>query len=125
LAMIPQVGIRDAKLTDEEQKRLSKALKFTKRYPFDFEIVDMPRGATIESIEMIYNDIASSRRRPAVVVIDYLSLMEHSKKDEIDDWLKLGEIAGSVSEFSRVNEVITLSAVQLNDPGKGNKTGES
>src|ERR1019366_2109965 len=125
LAMIPQVGIRDAKLTDEEQKRLSKALKFTKRYPFDFEIVDMPRGATIESIEMIYNDIASSRRKPAVVVIDYLSLMEHSRKDEIDDWLKLGEIAGSVSEFGRVNEVITLSAVQLNDPGKGNKTGES
>jgi replicative DNA helicase len=125
LAMVPQIGIRDAKLTDEEQKRLAKALKFTKRYPYDFEIIDMPRGATIENIETIFNDITSSRRKPAVVVIDYLSLMEHPQKDEIDDWLKLGEIAGSVSEFGRVNEIITLSAVQLNDPGKGQKTGEN
>lgn len=124
LGMIPQKSIRDAKLTDEEQKKLTKCLKFVKQYPYDFEIVDVPRGATIESMELIFNDIVLTRRKPKVMVVDYLSLMDY-KDDSLDDWLKLGKISEQLSEFARVHEIVMLSAVQLNDPQQGKKGNEN
>ena len=56
LANVPSKNIKNAKLTKEESLRVSKALKFIKNYPHEFEIVDVPRGATISSIENIYKD---------------------------------------------------------------------
>lgn len=115
LAMIPQKGIRDAKLEDNDERKLSKALRFTKNYPWDFEIVDVPRGASIDTIELIFNDVLTRKRKPKVVIVDYLTLMDY-KENEMDDWLKQGKIAEQLHEFGRVHEVVMLSAVQLNDP---------
>ena len=125
LGMIPQKGIRDAKLTDDEQKKLTKCLKFVKQYPYDFEIVDIPRGATIETIELIFNDIVLTRKKPKVMVVDYLSLMDYTRDENMDDWLKLGKISEQLSEFARVHEIIMLSAVQLNDIMQGKKAMEN
>lgn len=125
LGMVPQKGIRDAKLEDGEQKKLTKALKFIKTYPWDFEIVDVPRGASIETIELIFNDVLTRRRKPKVVIVDYLTLMDYNE-GELDDWLKQGKIAEQLHEFGRVHEVVMLSAVQLNDPKmNGGKNSES
>lgn len=118
LGMVPQKGIRDAKLEGDEQKKLSKSLKFIKNYPWDFEIVDVPRGASIETIELIFNDVLTRKRKPKVVVIDYLTLMDY-KENDMDDWLKQGKIAEQLHEFGRVHEIVMLSAVQLNDPKSG------
>lgn len=125
LAMVPQKGIRDAKLDQEQEQKIGKSLKFVKNYPWDFEIVDVPRGASIETIELIFNDVVSRKRKPKVVIIDYLTLMDYKERD-IDDWLKQGKIAEQLHEFGRVHEVVMLSAVQLNDyKANGGKNSEN
>ena len=114
----PSKLIRSAKLNQEEATKLKKALRFINRYPYEFEIVDIPRGATMESLELIYED-AKAHYTPQVIVIDYLGLMDYEGAD-MDDWLKLGKISEKIHEFARVHNCIVLSAVQLNR-AKGGK----
>lgn len=110
--------IRKAKLNSEEAVKLKKSLKFINKYPHQFEIVDIPRGATMESLELIYED-AKAQYNPKIIVIDYLGLMDYEGAD-MEDWLKLGKISEKIHEFARVHNCIVLSAVQLNR-GKGGK----
>jgi replicative DNA helicase len=114
-------SIRDAKLHKEDGKKLTSTLKFIERYPFEFEIVDIPRGATVEQIEMMFEE-AAARFRPDVLVLDYLGLMEDDSDE--DDWLKLGKIAGKFHELLRVHNVIGLTAVQLNRAKATSKDSE-
>ncbi len=112
LAQVPSRKIRNATLNNEEIERLKKALRFIKNYPYEFEIVDIPRGATMEGLELIYEDVKINHD-PKIIVIDYLSLMSY-KETNLDDWIKLGKIAEQMHEFARANNSIVLSAVQLN-----------
>jgi replicative DNA helicase len=116
----PSKLIRSAKLNQEEAEKLKKSLRFINRYPYQFEIVDIPRGATVESLELIYED-AKTLYDPKIIVIDYLGLMDYEGV-EMEDWLKLGKIAEKIHEFARVHNCIVLSAVQLNR--KGGKSEE-
>jgi len=108
-------------LNKEEKHRIQKSLQFIRSYPNEFEIIDIPRGATAEQIEALYED-AKTRFNPKVVVVDYLGIMDDDSKD--DDWLKLGIIAGKLHELSRVHNIIMLSAVQLNRTKAGSKDSE-
>jgi replicative DNA helicase len=119
LSNCPSKKIRAATLNQDEAYKLKKALRFVGKYPQQFEIVDIPRGATMESMELIFEE-ARALYNPKVVVIDYLGLMDYDGGKEMDDWLKLGKIAEKVHEFARVHNCIVLSAVQLNR-GKGAK----
>lgn len=124
LASLPQRSIRDATLSDDEKKRLATAIKFIENYPAQLTIVDIPRGATMESMELICNDIeANNGRKTKVVVIDYLSLMSYNNPNggETQDWLIQGAISGQISEFGRVNDIITITAVQLTGEDPKNK----
>lgn len=112
LSGAPSKLIRNSKLNQEEAAKLKKALRFINKYPNQFEIVDIPRGATMESLELIYED-AKLLYEPKIIVIDYLGLMDYEGA-EMEDWLKLGKIAEKVHEFARVHNCIVLSAVQLN-----------
>ncbi len=123
MAMVDQKDIRDGRVSSEDLPRLGKAVKFVENYPYDLEIVDIPRGATAESLELILNDI-KTRFIPDVVVVDYLGLMSYDKEKDVDDWLKLGKISEQLHELGRVHDVVMLSAVQLNRAGKGAKTTE-
>lgn len=114
----PSKMIRNAKLNPEEAEKLKKSLKFIQRYPYHFEIIDIPRGATMETIELLYEE-ALAYYRPDVVVIDYLGLMDY-EGTEMEDWLKLGKISEKAHEFARVRHNVVLSALQLNRP-KGTK----
>ena len=105
--------VRAAKLPPEEAIKLKKVLKFIEKYPYEFEIIDIPRGATMESLEVIFEE-SKARFDPKIVVIDYLGLMEYEGGKDMDDWLKLGKIAEKMHEFARVNKCVVLSAVQLN-----------
>ena len=118
LSANPTKLIRQAKLNPVEAENLKKVLKFIQVYPYNFEIVDIPRGATMESLELIYEE-AKALYNPDVVVIDYLGLMDYDGT-EMEDWLKLGKIAEKIHEFTRVHNCTALSAVQLNRP-KGSK----
>lgn len=108
-------------LNKEEKQKIQKTLQFIKSYPNEFEIIDIPRGATAEQIEILYEE-AKTRFNPKVVVVDYLGIMDDESKD--DDWLKLGVIAGKLHELSRVHNLIMLSAVQLNRVKAGSKDSE-
>jgi len=112
LSLNPSKKIRNASLDPEEARKLKKALKFIKNYPYEFEIIDIPRGATMSSLELIYEDVRT-HYDPKIIVIDYLGLMAYEGED-MEDWLKLGKIAEKIHEFARVHNCIVLSAVQLN-----------
>lgn len=114
LANVPSKNIKNAKLTKDEAIKVSKALKFIKNYPSQFEIIDVPRGATANSIEAIFRDVKSSYT-PDVVIIDYLGIMEADRDDlDKEDWLKLEKIAEKVHEFCRANDIAVITAMQLN-----------
>jgi replicative DNA helicase len=108
----PSKKIRNASLTPDEAVKLKKSLKFINNYPYQFEIVDIPRGATMGSLELIYEE-AKVNYDPKVIIIDYMGLMSF-EGPEMDDWLKLGKISEKIHEFARVHNVTVLSAVQLN-----------
>lgn len=108
----PSKKIRSATLGADEAAKLKKTLKFINNYPHQFEIVDIPRGATMESLELIYEE-AKANYDPKVIVIDYMGLMDYEGV-ELDDWLKLGKISEKIHEFARVHGCTVLSAVQLN-----------
>ncbi len=108
----PSKMIRSAKLNQDETEKLKRSLKFINDYPYEFEIIDIPRGATMESLELIYEE-AKAHYDPKIIVIDYLGLMDYDGTD-MEDWLKLGKIAEKIHEFARVHNCIVLSAVQLN-----------
>jgi replicative DNA helicase len=118
LSSNPTKSIRSAKLNQEEAAKLKKVLRFVGKYPHQFEIIDIPRGATMENLEMLYED-AKQEFDPKVIVIDYLGLMDY-EGGEMEDWLKLGKIAEKIHEFARAHNCTVLSAVQLNR-AKGTK----
>lgn len=122
IAKVPQTAIRDATLTEDQKKDLGKALKFIERYPHDFTIVDIPRGATMDSIELIFNDVVATRnKKPQVVIIDYLALLSHDQKD-VADWLQLNYLSEAFHEMVRTHDIIGITATQLNRPS-ANKGG--
>lgn len=118
----PSKLIRKSKLDSAQMENLKRSLRFIKKYPYEFEIVDIPRGATIEQLESIYED-AKNHYDPKIVVIDYMGLMEYENGENMDDWLKLGKISAGIHEFARVHNTTVLSAVQLNR-SKGGKDDE-
>jgi replicative DNA helicase len=121
MADIPSYGIRDSKLNQLEAKAMAKALKFMERYPYEFDIIDVARGFTVDELELHFQE-AKSRYTPDVIVIDYLGLMDNINQDgDAQDWLKLGELTGKVHEFSRTHQIPTLTAVQLNRSDKKTK----
>lgn len=112
VADIPMYSIRDASLNANQMEAMKRSLDFIERYPYEFEIVDIPRGVTVEQVEARFQE-AMTRYHPDIVVVDYLGLLEDADA-EGDDWLKLGYIAGKLHEFARVYNIVVLTAVQLN-----------
>ena len=122
LADVSTYALRDAQLNSSEAKRLAVAAKFIENYKSEFELVDLPRGLTVEQVEERYLEAVAKGHAPQVVVVDYLGLMDAPSEDG-DDWLRLGKIAGKLHEFARVYNLIVLTAVQLNRP-KGKETSD-
>ena len=130
LADIPQFSISDPlefPLDDEQKARKELALKFIEKYQeagYYFDIVDTPRGCTIEEIENRFND-ALVRYRPDIVIVDYLGLMHSPFNAKDQDWLKMGALAASLHEFARAYDVVAVTAAQLTDIKRGSQSKES
>lgn len=121
MASIPTYALRDCQITDPGQlDRLAQSANFINNYPAEFDIVDVPRGVTVEQIEERFLESVAKGHRPDVVVVDYLGLMD-APGEEGDDWLRLGKIAGKLHEFARTYNIVLLSAVQLNRPNNSKK----
>jgi replicative DNA helicase len=114
VADVPMYGIRDASLYKSQLEAMNTSFDFIDKYPYQFEIVDIPRGVTVDQIEARFLE-AKAKFNPDVVVVDYLGLLEDSDS-EGDDWLKLGHIAGKLHELARYYNIVVLTAVQLNRP---------
>lgn len=116
IGALPTYGLRDARISDPDMlQRMSHAAKFIKEYPYEFEIVDIPRGVTVQDIEDRFLDSVARGVKPDIIVVDYLGLMQDPKSDG-DDWLRLGNISGELHELARMYDIVMLSAVQLNRP---------
>lgn len=123
IADVPMMNIRDASLNKQDFSNVNKAFNFIDKFENQFQIVDIPRGATVDQIEEIYNQVKEDFL-PEIVVVDYLGLLE-SKSFEGDDWLKLGKISAELHEFARTYNIILLTAVQLNRAAKGKDSSEA
>ena len=114
LADVPSYGLRDANLSKAELLSLRKTGQFIKNYPNTFEIIDVPRGLTVQQLETILEDIRTSYN-PDVIFVDYLTLMDEKSTEATDeDWLKLDKLAGKLHEFTRVYDIPIITALQLN-----------
>ena len=119
MADVPFYGIRDTSLNRSEMQSLKQLTEFIKNYPYHYEIIDIPRGCTMDDIEECYKQTCDVFI-PDVVFIDYLGLMEERNFNG-DDWLKLGYIAGRMHEFARKYNVPVVTSTQLN---RNNKASE-
>jgi len=112
LADVPNYSVRDATLTTAELKAVKTSFDFIKNYPYKFEIVDVPRGFSVEQLEIKFEEIRADYT-PDVIFIDYMGLME-DMDDDSQDWLALGKLAGKIHEFARFYQIPIVTAVQLN-----------
>lgn len=123
IADVPMYGLRDSSLMKSEADSVSIASRFISKYPYEFEIVDIPRGVTVETIEERFLE-AKTRYNPDVIIVDYLGLLEDPSIDG-DDWLKLGHISGKLHELARMYNIRILTAVQLNRLSSAKKSFEA
>jgi replicative DNA helicase len=118
VAGVPLYGIRDGTLNAVEEMRYRAALKFLKKCPNQFHIIDIPRGATMRHVEAKYMELCQDDKIE-LVVVDYLNLMSVDEDGEVgQDWLKIGHIAEQAHEFTRVQHIPMISPAQLNRPPK-------
>lgn len=126
VASVPDRSVSKASLTVEDMGRVKLAEEFIMDYPYEFEIVDVPRNVTVDEIELRFND-SLLKYTPDIVVVDYMGIMAGESAES--DWLKLGNIAADLHGFARAYNVVLPTAVQLTDmkratKGEGGKTEE-
>jgi hypothetical protein len=117
---INSLDLMKGKLTaSDEPAKLARAMHFWKNYPYNFKVVDVPRGCSMNQIQSIFDDVCLEFR-PKIVIVDYLGLMTDSGESDAD-WEKLKNVAEQMHEFGRVNEVVTFTGVQVkcSKPGEG------
>jgi replicative DNA helicase len=124
IAGVRLYGLRDGSLDAKEKARYFAALKFMEKYPYQFEVIDIPRGASVQYVESKYEELCQKHidYPPELVVVDYITLMGSGGGNEQQDWLNLGHISEQFHEFCRVHAIPSISPVQLNRPPKGNHT---
>lgn len=119
---LPLEKIRKGILNPEEKKHLKDTADFIKTYreKKKFYVVDIPRGARVEDIEIKYLEIMAKNPDFPIdlVIIDYLGIMAGAESDE-SDWQAQGNIAAGIHEFARGYNIPVLTAVQLNRPQGG------
>lgn len=110
--------IRDGLLGEEDKKKYFRVLEFQKKYPKNFYVVDMPKGATPRDIELKYIEICETEFKPNLIVIDYMGIMSPNESSGAD-WMDLGIISAELHEFARIYEVAVLTGSQVNKPKDG------
>lgn len=112
---IPLTDLRRGSLDADKRERLKKAAKFIKKYDREKKlyVIDMPRGATIEDIEMKILEL-KEKFQIDMVVVDYMGLMEGADDDA--DHEAQGKIAEGLHELARAYRIPFVTPIQLNRP---------
>jgi replicative DNA helicase len=124
VAEVPFSSLRKSQLNPTEEKKLMDAIDFIAEYDKHnkFYVVDIPRGATVEDIEIKFQELRE--KFPVhLVIIDYMGIMAGSTTGKGDDadWQAQGQIASGLHEFARSFSVPVITGVQVNRPqGKNN-----
>ena len=113
--------IRDGKLTEEDEFKYLRGLRFQERYNKQFHIVDMPRNVTSREIELKYLEVFESGFEPDLLVVDYLGIMSPNETTG-SDWQDLGKISAELHEIGRVYEITVLTASQVNKTKDGQES---
>ncbi|MDO8609207.1 MAG: DnaB-like helicase C-terminal domain-containing protein [bacterium] len=112
MATINNLDIMKGIISSEEAGGIKRALYYWENSPYKLNIVDMPRGCSMDSIQSIFEE-TKMEFMPDIVIIDYLGLMIDNEGDSDADHEKLRIVSEEMHEFGRVNEVAVVSAVQL------------
>lgn len=128
LANVKMSDLVKGNLNEDDQESVNIATDFIKNYQeagYFFNIVDFPRGLTINDMEALYEE-AMLRFIPDVIVVDYLSLMsvDNSMARE-QDWLKVGYLAAALHEFARTYNIPVITAAQLTDIKRGAQSAQA
>jgi len=124
VAELPFSSLRKSSLNPTEERKLMDTIDFISEYDKHnkFYVVDIPRGATVEDIEIKFQELRE--KFPVhLVIVDYMGIMAGSStgKGEDADWQAQGQIAAGLHEFARSASVPVITGVQVNRPqGKNN-----
>jgi len=120
MASVNSLDIDKADITPEEAARIKLALGYWQNSPNNIKIADMPRGCSVADIARVYDETCLEFV-PDVVIIDYMGLMLDSDAKTDQDWEKLKNISEEIHEFSRANNVLTFTAMQLQEVKQSNE----
>lgn len=110
-------NMRRGLLSPDEEEHLQLTCNFLEHYDEHKKlyVVDIPRGASPEDIEVKYLELKDKMESIDMVVVDYLGIMAGLNPDE-DDWKEIGNIAGSLHEIGRTYDFPVVTASQMNRP---------
>lgn len=114
---LPLANIRRGLLSADEEAHLDLSCDFMEKYDQHKKlyVVDIPRGATPEDIEVKYLEARDKMESVDMVVVDYLGIMAGLSEDE-QDWKEIGQIAASLHEMGRIYDFPVITASQMNRP---------
>lgn len=116
---LPFSELRKGALTIEQKEKLYSTIDFIKAYDdkYKFYVIDIPRGATLEDIEIKYLEVME-KFHVDLVVIDYIGIMSApvAKGGSDQDWQSQGIIAAGLHEFARTHHVPVITAAQVTRP---------
>ena len=114
LSGVDSFKIDRANTSKEESAKIKMALDFINKYPYHFHIIDFPRKAKANDLEMILNEVYQSYI-PDLVIADYIGIMEpNDKSDNSSDWQNQSEVSREFRDLLRIFNIPGASAVQLN-----------
>lgn len=111
--------MRKSDLDEDDRIKFGQTLDFITEYEKQnkFYVVDIPRGAKVEDIEVKFQEV--SEKFPVdLVIVDYIGIMSGSEKGkgEDADWQSQGQIASGLHEFARMYSVPVMTGAQVNRP---------
>jgi len=107
--------LRDAKLTEYEEKIYQDALNQLKEKKCPFSVVDIARGTTPSMVDyevMLHQKVFGIK--PDVVIIDYANLMRPDERFVKDRSEKYDNVFRGLKEVARAHNVSILTAAQQN-----------
>jgi len=116
---VNSLDLDKAIINSEDAEKLKKALLYWEYSDANLKIIDAARGVKTSTIQEFY-DNCCLEFKPDLIIVDYLGIMASDSNDKAD-WERLKDVAESLHEFARINNVPVVSAVQLKvkKPGEG------
>jgi len=112
--MIPYSDIKMSKLGAPGEAEYFQLLDKIKDKRDKLYIVDIPRGCTVNAIEAEIDEYEKIyHKRPDLVIVDYLSLMQSTRKYS-NTPEKMGMLTQELRELGRAKRFATFSATQAN-----------